>query len=88
MPEKQMKLGNRLGVVAVSKSTSADVPSNTGHPSDIGKHGFTSANYADIGTLRARLIAIGYTAASLDKMNENDMIYAVRLADDPLTIKQ
>jgi hypothetical protein len=46
----------------------------------------TDANYSDVAALRARLAAINaglYTAAYLDLMTKNDMVYAVRLADDP-----
>lgn len=34
-------------------------------------------------TLDTRLLAIGYTQLNIDKMTENDKVYAVRLADDP-----
>ena len=83
------KIGNNLGVVAVSKSTSADVPSNTGHPSDL-QETFNEAttNYSSISNMRARLTALGYTADTLNKMTENDMIFAIRSADHPSTIKQ
>jgi hypothetical protein len=45
----------------------------------------TPANYASVQTLRTRLAAISataYSAANLDVMTVNDMIYALRLADD------
>ena len=45
----------------------------------------TPANYADVGALRSRLNTINstlYSAANLDKMTANDMVYAVRLNDD------
>ncbi|HEY6022294.1 MAG TPA: hypothetical protein VIY48_21285 [Candidatus Paceibacterota bacterium] len=44
----------------------------------------TPANYASISAMRTRLLAIGgvYTAAYLDVMTKNDMIYALRLSDD------
>jgi hypothetical protein len=45
----------------------------------------TPANYASIATMRTRLAAISgstYTAAVLDLMTMNDMIYAIRLSDD------
>lgn len=45
----------------------------------------TPANYASVSSLRTRLAAINgalYTSAYLDTMTLNDMIYAVRLADD------
>lgn len=45
----------------------------------------TPANYADVGALRTRLTAINatyYTAARLNSLTKNDMVSAVRLADD------
>lgn len=45
----------------------------------------TPANYASVSTLRTRLAAISataYSAANLDAMTVNDMIYALRLNDD------
>jgi hypothetical protein len=51
---------------------------------------YTDANYADVSSLRARLATIDgtyYTSARLDKMTKNDMVYAVRLADDAAGVK-
>lgn len=45
----------------------------------------TSANFADVQALRARLTAINagyFTAARLNNMTKNDMVYAVRLNDE------
>lgn len=42
-------------------------------------------NYGSVTALRTRLFAINptsYSQVRLDKMTENDMIYALRLADD------
>lgn len=53
----------------------------TKNPGTIG----TSANYNDVGALRTRLAAINgayYTSARLNGMTKNDMVHAVRLADD------
>ncbi len=49
----------------------------------------TPANYASINAMRTRLAAISgttYTAAVLDQMSVNDMVYALRMNDDPGTI--
>lgn len=49
----------------------------------------TDANFADIGALRTRLTAISgtaYSSANLDKMTRNDMVYALRLADEAASI--
>lgn len=45
----------------------------------------TPANYLSVGALRTRLAAVNgslYTSAMLDRMTKNDMVYALRLADD------
>lgn len=44
----------------------------------------TPLNMYDTAKLRARLLAIGgyYTAAVLDVMTKNDMVYAVRVNDE------
>lgn len=45
----------------------------------------TPANYSSIGAKRTRLAAINgayWTAARLNQASENDMDYALRLADD------
>lgn len=49
----------------------------------------TPANYASVSALRSRLQAISsttYTNQVLNTMTVNDMVYAVRLNDDPGTI--
>lgn len=49
----------------------------------------TPANYASIAALKARLTAISsttWTTARMNQMTVNDLIYAVRLNDDPSTI--
>ncbi len=43
------------------------------------------ANFADINAMRTRLTAISataYSSANLDKMTRNDMVHALRLADE------
>jgi hypothetical protein len=45
----------------------------------------TPANALDVNALRTRLLAVSataYSTANLDKMTKNDMIYALRLADE------
>jgi hypothetical protein len=49
----------------------------------------TDANFADIGAMRTRLTAISataYSAANLDKMTRNDMVHALRLADEAASV--
>ena len=48
------------------------------------------ANSNSVDAMRARLTAINattYSATELDKMTVNDMLYAIRLADAPTSIK-
>lgn len=50
----------------------------------------TVANYATVNAMRTRLAAINgayFTTARLNAMNENDLTYALRLADDAAGIK-
>lgn len=50
----------------------------------------TPANYATITAMRTRLAAANptyWTTARLNKTNENDMTYALRLLDDPTGVK-
>jgi len=50
----------------------------------------TDTNSRDITAMRARLTAISgttYTAARLNTMTENDMLYALRMSDDLAGVK-
>mgnify|MGYP000893668745 CR=1 FL=1 len=50
----------------------------------------SDANMKDITAMRARLTAINattFTAARLNTMTENDMLYAIRMNDDAAGIK-
>lgn len=71
-------LGNMLGVVDRRESTAAAAVSSTDPAA-------TPLNSVDITKLKARLTAINagrYTAAYLNVMTKNDMIYAIRVSDD------
>jgi hypothetical protein len=49
----------------------------------------TPLNYTSISAMRTRLAAINagyYTAAQLDSMTTNDMVYALRVNDDATSI--
>lgn len=49
----------------------------------------TITNLRDVDAMRARLTAISgttYTAAVLDKMTVNDMVFAIRAADEAASI--
>jgi len=57
---------------------------------DTTTHMGTIANYTSVSAMRTRLAAINgayYTAYRLDQMNQNDMLYAIRVADDPGSIR-
>jgi len=41
------------------------------------------SDFASQATMDTRLLALGYSQANIDKMTENDKIYAIRTADDP-----
>ena len=47
-----------------------------------------ASNYVSVTAMRTRLLAIGgvYTAAELDRMTVNDMVFAIRMNDDKTTI--
>jgi len=50
----------------------------------------TSGNYDSIGAMRTRLAAVNgtyYTTARLNQMTENDLMYALRQADDSAGIR-
>lgn len=50
----------------------------------------TAVDEATVASLRARLTAVNagyYTATRLNAMTKNDMVYAVRLADNPTGIR-
>lgn len=86
------KVGNRLGT--------ADAAINGGtNPTNVNAGGSNNNQataqdatlvFQSIATMRARLAAINgayYTAAMLNTMTENDMMYAIRQNDFPTTIK-
>jgi hypothetical protein len=41
------------------------------------------SDFTSQATMDARLLALNYSQANIDKMTENDKVYAIRLADDP-----
>lgn len=54
-------------------------------PADAANRVTTDANFSDITSMRTRLFAVSataYSVANLDKMTVNDMLYALRLADE------
>lgn len=82
------RIGNTIGVVALNNVNGTQRSNTNGSTTAQGEHDDT--DYTDIAALRTRLAAIDagfYTAARLNTMTRNDMIYAVRVADSPATIK-
>lgn len=76
MANEQIQIGNVIGVTDKSATT----PDGTG---------FTDPDMATIDAMRARLTAISgtsYSAARLNQMTYNDMVYALRVHDSPTTI--
>lgn len=76
----QNQTGNEWGVVDKRQAA------NPGGSYAANAHSSTSStNAKDVTALRTRLAAISattYTAAVLDKMTYNDMLYAVRVNDE------
>lgn len=84
------RIGNNAGVAAVDNGGGTNKTNlngaGTGAPQ--GEHWDT--DYASVTALRARLAAIDgtfYTAARLNTMTYNDLVYAVRLNDSASTVK-
>lgn len=75
---------NPLGYVDKRRNNRGqDLGNANGNPVSAGAG--DASNYASVAGLRARLTAVNatyYTAARLESMTKNDMVYAVRLADD------
>jgi len=77
----QNQIGNFTGTVDKRDTTKAGANASSLS---------TPANYASVNAMRTRLAAINagyYTAARLDRMSVNDMVYAIRVADDSAGIK-
>lgn len=85
------QIGNQPGVAAVHTGSGTQRSNMTGSNTGPG-NGWddTTANDDSIATMKARLTAINagyYTAARLNTMTPNDLLYALRQADFPSTIK-
>lgn len=85
------QIGNPAGVAAVDNGGGTNRSNLNGGGTGAPQGAHWDVDYVSIATLRARLAAIDagfYTAARLNAMSRNDMVYAVRVADSPTTIKQ
>lgn len=83
------ELENPLGFVDKRRNNKGvDAGNANGNPTTNGTS--DSSNYSSVAGLRARLTAVNagyYTAALLNRMTKNDLVYAVRQADDAAGIK-
>jgi hypothetical protein len=59
----------------------------TGPTSNAATSQATPADYVSNATLDAKLLASGYTQKQIDSLTQNDKVYAVRIIDDPTSIK-
>ena len=74
------QIGNLHGVTDRQESAAAQIANQSG---------YADANQNTIAAMRARLAVINaglYTAAYLNTMTYNDMMYAIRLADAPTSV--
>lgn len=85
------RIGNRMGVAAADIGGGTNKTNLNGGGTDGDKLEHEDADYVSVTALRTRLAAIDgtyYTAARMNTMTYNDMVYAVRLNDSASTIKQ
>lgn len=85
------QLGHPLGFASVSIGNGTTNRSNLNGSTGAADAGFDGDNYDTIAAMKTRLAAIDgtfYSTATLNKLSYNDMVYAIRTADDPTTIKQ
>lgn len=83
------QLGNIIGVTAVGPETVTPPQKTNINGGTAIDAGFTSPNFVTIAAMKARLTAINgayYTAARLNGLSYNDMMYAIRVYDSPLSL--
>lgn len=85
------QIGNQAGVAAAHTGSGTQKTNMTGSNTGPG-NGWDDASVNDdsIATMKTRLAAINgayFTAARLNTMTANDMLYALRQADFPTTIR-
>lgn len=84
------QIGNLHGYAAVSIGGAGNKTNLSGNTGTDPKAGQFDTDYASIAAMRTRLAAISagyYTAARLNTLTYNDMVYAIRQNDSPDTIK-
>lgn len=85
------QIGNQNGWAAASIGNGTTNKTNLNGGVGAPDLGLDNDNTDNISTMRTRLAAIDgtfYTAARMNTMTFNDMKYAIRIADNPTTIKQ
>lgn len=83
------QIGNIHGYAATSVGSGNEKTNLTGDSDGNPRTAHFDVDLADVAAMRARLTAINgaaYTSSVLDTMTFNDMVYAIRLADNPNTI--
>lgn len=84
------RLGNRMGVAAVDVGGATNKTNINGGGADP-RLEHDDTDYASITALRSRLANFVdggfYTAARLNTMTYNDLVYAVRMADSASSVK-
>lgn len=85
------QIGNRDGFAAVSVGNGSTNKSNLNGGTGAPDAALDLDNNDNIAAMKTRLAAVDagfYTAARLNTMTYNDLVYAVRVADASTTIKQ
>lgn len=84
---KQETVFTVTGVAVAGSTTVTFTPAANGATASGDTARFlTLDSIMDEQSLDARLLAIGYTQSQINQMNQNDKVYAVRVADDPESI--
>lgn len=86
-----LQIGNQVGFAAVSIGNGSTNKSNINGGVGAPDLALDNDNMDNISAMKTRLAAVDagfYTAARLNTLSFNDIVYAVRMADNPTTIKQ
>lgn len=85
------QVGNIHGVAAVAAGSGTEKTNLTGDSDGNPQTGYADADLLTIQAMKDRLAVIDpgfYTADRLNTMTVNDMKYAIRVNDNPTTVKQ
>jgi hypothetical protein len=84
------RIGNKDGVAAVDAAGGTNKTNLNGAGTGAPQGEFLDTDLNSVTAARSRLATIDagfYTAARLNTMTYNDMVYAIRLADNPTTVR-